>query len=87
MGKEMAVVPVGPFPKSVVAAAILIMVVPNAGGEGCGQRLRVSIVSRIVVVLIGGDGNGGDLGPASVERVCHGFGADIDNGTEMRANW
>lgn len=85
MGREMAVVPVGPFPRSVVAAAILIVVVPNAGGEGCGQRLRVSIVSRIIVVLIGGDWMAVTWAPPAWSRSAMGLEL-VSITAEMRAN-
>ena len=62
-------IPVCPFAKSVVATAILVIVVPNAGGERGSQRLSVFAISRIGVLFTGGED--GDLGIDSWGRVCH----------------
>jgi hypothetical protein len=82
-GGRTTVTPVSPFAKRVVATAILVLVVLNAGREGCGQRLAVCAITRVVVVITG-DGNGdlrlavigtshgdGDLRIARTWRVCY----------------
>jgi hypothetical protein len=80
----MVVVPVGPFARSVISTAILVVVLPDAGGEGSGLRLAVCAIGRVVVVVTGnGDGGlrlvvvvvvvnrDGELGIASQGKVCH----------------
>ena len=62
-------IPVCPFAKSVVATAILVIVVPNVGVERSGQRLRVFVISRVGVVATGGED--GALSIDSRRRVCH----------------
>jgi hypothetical protein len=70
-------VPIGPFAKSIITTAILVVVVPNTRRKGRGERLNLATISRvIVVVVVIGDRNGG-LGIIRLERICHGFSVGI----------
>jgi hypothetical protein len=62
-------IPVCPFAKSAVATTILVIVVPNVGGERGSQRLSVFAISRVGVLFTGG--GDGDLGIGSRGGVCH----------------
>jgi hypothetical protein len=71
-------IPVCPFAKSAVATTILVIVVPNAGGERGSQRLSVFAISRVGVLSTGGED--GDLSIGSRGRVCHwGFSIGIES--------
>lgn len=62
-------IPVCPFAKCAVATTIIVIVVPNAGGERGSQRLSIFAISRVGVLSTGGED--GDLGIGSRGRVCH----------------
>lgn len=69
-------VPVGPFAKSIITTAILVVVVPNTRLKGRGERLNLATISRVIVVVVIGNRNGG-LSIIRLERICHGFSVGI----------
>lgn len=69
-------VPIGPFTKSIITTAILVVVVPNTRRKGRGERLNLATIGRVIVVVVMGNRNG-DLGIIRLERICHGFSVGI----------
>jgi hypothetical protein len=69
-------VPIGPFAKSIITTAVLVVVVPNTRRKGRGERLNLATISRVIVVVVI-DNRNGYLGIIRLERICHGFSVGI----------